>query len=108
MEPIFPSRKGFRAMKTLISVSLAFMLFSLSSLMVQADEYDDAIKTFKNAGESAAFFDKSVGYAVFPTIGKGGVGIGGAYGDGKVYQNGKVIGTSSMTQLTIGLQLGGQ
>ena len=95
-------------MKTLIRVSLAFLLFSLSSLMVHADEYDDAINSFKNAGESGAFFNNSVGYAVFPTIGKGGVGIGGAHGDGKVYKNGQVIGTSTMTQLTIGLQLGGQ
>jgi hypothetical protein len=109
-------------MKTLIRVTLAFLLFSLSSLMVHADEYDDAIKSFKNAGESGAFFGKSVGYAVFPTIGKGGIGIGGAHGDGKVYKNGidgahgdgkvykngVVIGTSSMTQLTVGLQLGGE
>jgi lipid-binding SYLF domain-containing protein len=95
-------------MKTLIRVTLAFLLFSLSSLMVHADEYDDAIKSFKNAGESGAFFNKSIGYAVFPTIGKGGMVVGGAHGDGKVYKNGVVIGTTSMTQLTVGLQLGGE
>jgi lipid-binding SYLF domain-containing protein len=95
-------------MKTLIRASLAFLLLSLSSLTVQADEYDDAISSFKNAGESGAYFDKSIGYAVFPTIGKGGIGIGGAYGSGKVYKNGEVIGTSDMAQVTIGLQLGGQ
>ncbi|MFL3653430.1 MAG: hypothetical protein ACJ04P_00020 [Halioglobus sp.] len=95
-------------MKTLIRLTMAFVLFSLSSLTVQADEYSDAIKTFENAGESATFFGKSVGYAVFPTIGKGGIGIGGAFGEGKVYRGGEVIGTADMTQLTIGLQLGGQ
>jgi len=50
----------------------------------------------------------SAGYAVFPSIGKGAIGIGGAYGKGDVYQNGKVIGYCDMTQATIGFQLGGQ
>jgi lipid-binding SYLF domain-containing protein len=95
-------------MKTLFRVTLAFLLFSLSSQMVRADEYDDAINSFKNAGESGAYFSNSAGYAVFPSIGKGGIGIGGAYGSGKVYKQGVAIGTSDMAQVTIGLQLGGQ
>lgn len=95
-------------MNTAIRATLAFIILTLSSHLVQADEYDDAIKSFKNAGESGTFFGNSVGYAVFPTIGKGGIGIGGAYGKGKVYKNGAVIGTSDMVQATIGLQLGGQ
>jgi lipid-binding SYLF domain-containing protein len=73
-----------------------------------ADDYADTIKVFKQAGESATFFDNSYGYAVFPTIGKGGVGIGGAFGRGRVYEKGVYVGDTSMTQLTIGLQLGGQ
>jgi lipid-binding SYLF domain-containing protein len=73
-----------------------------------ADEYADTIKVFKEAGESGTFFDKSYGYAVFPTIGKGGIGIGGAYGKGRVYEQGKYVGDTSMTQVSIGLQLGGQ
>ncbi len=95
-------------MKTLFKATLILFLFSLSSQMVRADEYDDAIASFRNAGESGTFFDKSVGYAVFPTIGKAGIGIGGAHGSGKVFKNGAVIGTSEMNQVTIGLQLGGQ
>ena len=95
-------------MKTLIRLTMAFVLFSLASLTAQADSYSDAIETFRKAGESATFFDKSVGYAVFPTIGKGGIGIGGAFGEGKVYRDGVAIGTSDMTQVTIGFQLGGQ
>lgn len=55
-----------------------------------------------------AWFDDSYGYALFPSIGKGGIGIGGAYGTGLVYEQGKLIGTSAMTQATIGFQLGGQ
>lgn len=54
------------------------------------------------------FFDKAYGYAIFPTVGKAGLGIGGAYGEGEVYRQGKYIGTASLTQLTIGFQLGGQ
>ena len=54
------------------------------------------------------FFDSAAGYAVFPTVGKGGIGIGGAYGEGKVYRGGKYIGETSLSQVTIGLQLGGQ
>ena len=54
------------------------------------------------------FFDSAAGYAVFPTVGKGGIGIGGAYGEGKVYRGGKYIGETSLSQVTIGFQLGGQ
>jgi lipid-binding SYLF domain-containing protein len=73
-----------------------------------ADKYDDTVKVFQDAGESGEFFSKSYGYAVFPTIGKGGIGIGGAYGEGRVYAAGKHVGNSSMAQVTIGFQLGGQ
>ncbi len=73
-----------------------------------ADEYEDSIKTFRNAGESGALFERSYGYALFPSIGKGGIGVGGAYGKGRVYAGGVHVGDTTMTQLTIGLQLGGQ
>jgi lipid-binding SYLF domain-containing protein len=95
-------------MKALLRATLVFVLASLSSQIVFADDYDDAINSFREAGESGAYFDKSIGYAVFPTIGKGGIGIGGAHGSGRVYKGGEVIGTSDMTQLTIGFQLGGE
>jgi lipid-binding SYLF domain-containing protein len=73
-----------------------------------ADKYEDAHQTFQRADTSAAFFDKSYGYAIFPTVGKGGIGIGGAHGSGRVYARGEYVGDTKMTQLTIGLQLGGQ
>jgi lipid-binding SYLF domain-containing protein len=53
-------------------------------------------------------FASAAGYAVFPTVGKGGIGIGGARGKGYVYEHGRLIGRSTLTQVTIGLQLGGQ
>ena len=61
----------------------------------------------KNPG-LGKFFSHARGYAVFPTVGKGGIGIGGARGKGYVYEHGRLIGRSTLTQVTIGLQLGGQ
>jgi lipid-binding SYLF domain-containing protein len=73
-----------------------------------ADAYSDTINVFRKAGESRDFFNTAYGYAVFPTIGKGGVGVGAAHGNGHVYRKGKYVGDTAMTQLTVGLQLGGQ
>jgi hypothetical protein len=56
----------------------------------------------------AKVFASAAGYAVFPTVGKGGIGIGGARGKGWVYEHGRLIGRSTLTQVTIGFQLGGQ
>src|SRR6267142_2144171 len=90
---------------------LGFLLITLSILSgsaAVADDYSDTVALFKNAGESAAFFNDCYGYAVFPTIGKGGLVVGGAYGKGRVYEHGKYVGDTSMTQLSVGLQAGGQ
>ena len=87
---------------------LVLLLFALPFGSSWAGEYEDTVKVFANAGQSGGFFDKSYGYAIFPTIGKGGIGIGGAHGKGKVYAKGKYVGDTSMSQLTIGFQLGGQ
>jgi lipid-binding SYLF domain-containing protein len=75
---------------------------------VLADSFSDTIKTFNGSPQVQPFFKNAYGYAVFPTIGKGGIGIGGAYGKGQVYRGGKVTGKSSMFKGTIGFQLGGQ
>jgi len=48
------------------------------------------------------------GYAVFPTVGKDGMGIGGAYGKGMVYRKGKATETAKLFNATIGFQRGGQ
>jgi lipid-binding SYLF domain-containing protein len=55
-----------------------------------------------------AFLDKAYGYAIFPTVGKGAAGVGGAYGKGEVYERGQLIGYCDLSQATIGLALGGQ
>jgi lipid-binding SYLF domain-containing protein len=72
-------------------------------------EAKSAVTVLKKADPSLQkFFDGSAGYAVFPSIGKGGLVIGGAGGSGIVFQKGKAVGTTSLSQVTIGAQVGGQ
>ena len=67
------------------------------------------IAAFKKQDTSMdKFFSKAYAYAVFPTVGKGAVGIGGAHGRGAVYKGGKMVAYTSLTQLTVGFQFGGQ
>ena len=96
----------------LMNKFLIALLLPLTVLLIPlshaAENYGASIKAFKAADETKPFFQNAYGYALFPTIGKGGFGIGGAHGKGQVYKGGKVSGRTSMTQLTIGLQAGGQ
>lgn len=73
------------------------------------DEVAEAKKEFieKDSGMQR-WFNDSYGFAMYPTVGKGAAVVGGAHGDGLVYEQGKAIGTSALSQATIGLQLGGQ
>jgi lipid-binding SYLF domain-containing protein len=87
---------------------LVLLLLAFPFTRALADDYSDTINVFRKAGESGQFFSKSYGYAVLPTIGKGGFGIGGARGTGRVYARGEYVGDTSMTQITVGFQLGGQ
>jgi lipid-binding SYLF domain-containing protein len=87
---------------------IVFLLGFPFTPAVAQDDYAPTLKVFRDAGQSGKFFGAAYGYAVFPTIGKGGIGIGGAHGDGRVYRKGTHVGDTSMTQLTIGLQFGGQ
>jgi lipid-binding SYLF domain-containing protein len=95
-------------MRNLKGTFLVIAAMLLAAAPALADKYSETVDLFKNAGESGAFFGKSYGYAVFPTIGKAGLGIGGAYGEGRVYERGKYVGDSKMSQLSIGFQAGGQ
>jgi len=83
-------------------------LLVLPVLQAFADDYADTVDLFRNALEDRTFVDEAYGYAVFPTVGKGGWFLGGAYGEGRVFARGDYIGDVVMTQLTLGLQLGGQ
>ena len=91
----------------LIGVLLTALLV-FSPVAQGADEYSGTIKVFKGSPLIKEFFGNSYGYAVFPKIAKGGLGVGAAHGKGQVYKGGAVTGKTSMTQVTIGFQAGGQ
>lgn len=93
---------AFRAL--LITIISSIGLVGIAA----ADDYADTVQLFKNAGQSGTFFDKAYGYAVFPTVGKGALGIGGARGKGRVYAQGVHVGDTTLTQVSIGFQAGGQ
>ena len=95
-------------MKAVSWRSLACVALALVAPVALADRYTDTIALFRHAGPTADFFKTSYGYAVFPTIGKGGFVVGAAHGEGRVYQHGRYIGHTSMTQLSVGFQFGGQ
>lgn len=91
----------------------SFLAVVLAALVVMpghvsADKFTEAAKVFQDSPVVAPYFKASYGYAIFPTIGKGGFGIGGAHGSGQVYVGEKLTGKTSMTQVTIGWQFGGQ
>ncbi len=98
--------KGIQA--CLLGMLLALPLAGAWAEESEEAKYRDTIKVFQDAGESGGFFGNSYGYAVFPTIGKAGLVVGGAYGKGRVYAGGTHVGDTSMTQMSLGFQAGGQ
>ena len=94
-------------MKMLHALGLSLLL-AVPVTGFAADKYDDTINVFTNALDNASFFEQAYGYAVFPTVGKAGLIVGGAHGKGRVYVGGQHVADTNVTQLSIGLQLGGQ
>ena len=102
-------------MKTFYSTIL--LSFLISFVFAQKEKKQEKIIADSKEAKAAflnqdsdmkEFFDSSHGYVIFPNVGKGGIGIGGASGNGTAYENGKMIGMAKMTQVSIGFQLGGQ
>jgi lipid-binding SYLF domain-containing protein len=72
-------------------------------------EADQAIAAIEKADPGMKkFFSKSAGYAVFPNVAKGGLVIGGAGGSGYLYEGGKPVGKTGLSQVTVGAQIGGE
>src|SRR5688572_5858903 len=86
--------------------SVACVLMT-SALAKEVKDYSATIAEFKKITVVAPFFESAHGYAVFPTVGKGGLGVGGSHGKGQVYRGGKAIGFTSTSDVSIGLQAGG-
>ena len=73
-----------------------------------ADSRDAKASIEQNYPQFADLFETSAGYAIFPNVGKGAYIIGGASGNGTVYENGNMIGYADLKELDIGLQAGGK
>jgi lipid-binding SYLF domain-containing protein len=89
-------------------VTAVFPLTSRAAEDLKVEAQQAIADLIKADSSLKKFFDDSAGYAIFPSVGKGGLIIGGARGKGLVYEKGKIIGEATMTQATIGAQVGGQ
>jgi lipid-binding SYLF domain-containing protein len=98
-------------------LSLLILFFTVSTIGFSQSKKDkEIIKEGKEARKALIkldkgmdkFFNSSYGYVIFPNVGKGGLGVGGASGNGAVYQQGKLVGMAKLSQLSIGFQAGGQ
>ena len=100
----------------LLTALFTFMLAPATLLAFEPDTSDElqlsvakAIIDIKAADPGIEkFFNGAAGYAVFPKVGKGGIGIGGAHGKGLLIVGEKAVGNTSLSQVTVGFQLGGQ
>jgi len=103
---------------TFFTATAAFLIFAVGCATApktetgKANLQDDAQATLKKFQRQDAglrdLMDRSAGYAVFPSVGKGGLGVGGAYGKGMLYENGQATGFCDLSQASIGFQAGGQ
>lgn len=92
----------------LIPLIMAVFLSNCATTQTRSDRYADTLTVFERSPQVLPFFKDAYGYAVFPTIGKGGLVVGAAYGQGQVYRQGIATGISSLVKMSIGYQLGGQ
>lgn len=106
-------------MKKINSIGLIMVAFMLTIVPVfgqssakKAKIIEDSkmakVEFIKSDALMVSLFDDAAGYVIFPNVGKGGLGIGAAAGNGVVYENGKMIGMAKLSQLSIGFQAGGQ
>jgi lipid-binding SYLF domain-containing protein len=94
--------------RNVIVFSICLLFGTAAHADTTLDECNATLTKFKELGDVPKMMAESYGYAVLPTIGKGGIGIGGAAGSGCVFVKGNHTGSLTMRQVTIGWQLGGQ
>ena len=105
-----PPARSFAPLRMtyVLAAAVLGLLLPTARAVAQAD-VPPVIEKFKAKDPGMAkIFSDAVGYVVFPTVGKGGIGLGGARGKGWVYEGGKIIGKSTLTQVSFGFQFGGQ
>lgn len=88
---------------------IMFSVFTVSAQKFDVEESKKTIEEFKEVdSDISEFFSSSYGYAVLYSVGKGGIGVGGASGKGTLFKGGTPVADVRMTQVSVGLQLGGQ
>ena len=107
------SRARSRYLRTLILVAAMSVCGMAASRADERSRLTDEVEEAKAAlikkdASLEGEFARAAGYALFPGVGKGGIGLGGARGTGQVMVGGKAVAKTTLTQVTIGLQLGGQ
>lgn len=103
--------------KTITLITILLFIFCINDIAAQSDSKKEEIREdskeakaafLKEDAEMSKFFNNSYGFVIFPNVGKGGLGVGGAAGNGTVYEGGSFIGYAKLSQVTIGFQAGGQ
>jgi len=94
----------------LIGLSISIPVFSQNSKESELINDSKAAQAefVKSDSLMQSLFENSFGYVIFPNIGKGAIGIGGAAGNGIVFEKGEPVGSAKMKQVSIGFQFGGQ
>lgn len=109
-------------MKKIHVLKMSFFSLLFTALLpagIKAQDDDDRDKLLNDANNAKSefiksdgllqnLFDKSAGYVIFPNVGKGAIGVGGAAGNGILYEGGSPVGHAKMKQVTVGFQFGGQ
>jgi len=99
---------GWIALIVCLAVNIATAQKASRDQMIITDSENARKEFVKKDKWMEPLFSNSWGYVIFPNVGKGGLGVGGASGNGAVYEKGSLVGMASLKQITIGLQAGGQ
>ena len=92
----------------LLAIIVMGALFANISIASEVEDYSSTINVFQQSPQVQPYLKNNYGYAVFPTVGKGSMGIGGTYGRGQVYRGGKVTAIAKVVQMSVGFQAGVQ
>ena len=95
-------------MAFVLNIAPAFGQSTAKKNKIIADSHTAKMEFIKKDALMKGLFEKASGYVIFPNVGKGGIGIGGAAGNGVVYEHNKIVGMAKLTQVSIGFQAGGQ
>lgn len=102
------SLKSFLLISLILIVNFASGQSTSKDKKMVIDSKDAKNEFMKTDPSMTKLFSNSYAYVIFPNVGKGGIGVGGAFGNGIVFKNNNPIGSAKLSQVSIGLQIGGQ